>query len=436
MAARLHGRVILPWARQAADLIGEWTYDDRGRVTYRYPVVVVNVPRQCSKTTFALDLFIGRALQVPGYRAAYTAQTGHATSARFYERFDAIARHPIGRKARTRRSAGTERLTLPGGSYVKAFPPISGSLRGDALDLVLMDEAQEHDDELGTALDHTILPVFTTRPRRQLVLLGTAGESPTGYLWRYLEAARAGAPGVALIEYGADDDDDPGDPAVWARTHPGMAGGLTDAAYLASVHALDPAAFRREYLNVWPRTASSVALDPDAWTACADELQTAAPRGRAVFAVDSNYDRTRTAVAAAWQDGPLLRAGIVWTGPTHKARAAVQEHAAVWRPRAVRYDPLTSGSIALPAWESVTVRDVAAATDLVLQRVRAGTVRYRPHAELQAAATAATLRPIGDGGQAFRRTGNAAAPLLALSLALLAADRLPATRAAIRGAGV
>jgi hypothetical protein len=149
--------------------------------------------------------------------------------------------------------------------------------------------------------------------------------------------------------------------------------------------------------------------------------------------VDSNFDRTRTAIAAAWTDGDLLRTGIVWTGPTHKARAAVREHAAVWRPRAVRFDPLTSGSIALPEWEAVTMRDVASATDLVLQRVRDRSVRYRPHAELDDAAAMATLRPIGDGGQAFRRSGNASAPLLAVAFALLAADRLPATRAVIRG---
>jgi len=428
VASQLHGRTILPWARLAADVIGEREGD-----RYRYPVVVVNVPRQCSKTTFALDLFIGRALADRDYRAAYTAQTGHATSSRFYERFEDLARHPLGRKAKTRRSAGTERLTLPRGSYVKAFPPISGSLRGDALDLVLVDEAQEHDDELGAALDHTILPVFTTRPRRQLVILGTAGESPTGYLWRYLTLARSGVPGVALIEYGAGPDDDPADPAVWERVHPGLAGGLTDTEYLASVQRLDPAAFTREYLNVWPVTASAHALDPGSWDACADPGQTAAPRGRAVFAVDTNYDRTRTALAAAWPDGDLLRVGIVWTGATHKARAAVVEHAAAWRPRGIHYDPLTSGSLARPDWTADTMRDVQAATDLVIQRVRDGTIRHRPHPELDAAAASATLRPIGDGGTAFRRAGNVSAPLLAAALALLAADRNPIQSPSIRG---
>ena len=68
--AQLHHRPWLPWQRRAADILSELTPAGR----YRYPVAVVTVPRQCGKTTWALDLALGRCLQYPDYRAAYKSK--------------------------------------------------------------------------------------------------------------------------------------------------------------------------------------------------------------------------------------------------------------------------------------------------------------------------------------------------------------------------
>jgi len=72
----------LPWQRYVADVIGERTSSGR----YRYPLVVVTVPRQTGKTTWALDLALGRCMVHSDYRVAYTAQTGHITTERFADR--------------------------------------------------------------------------------------------------------------------------------------------------------------------------------------------------------------------------------------------------------------------------------------------------------------------------------------------------------------
>src|SRR5262245_13682120 len=131
--AAMAGRPWLPWQRYVADVIGERTPEGR----YRFPLVVVTVPRQCGKTTWAMDLALGRCLTVPDYRVAYTAQTGHITTERFADRFLELADGPLAVRARLRRSQGTERVTLPARSHVKAFPPKPGALRGSALDLVI-----------------------------------------------------------------------------------------------------------------------------------------------------------------------------------------------------------------------------------------------------------------------------------------------------------
>ena len=276
--AHLHGRPWLHWQRHSADVIGEKLPGGR----YAYPVVVVLVPRQCGKTTFVFDLATGRGLEYADYRAAYCAQTGHVTTERFTERINELLGTPLGRITRTRRSAGTERMMLRRGSYLKAFPPKDGALRSSALDLVVVDEAQEIDEDLGHALDATIIPTFNTRPRRQLILIGTAGTAKSGYMRRYLDAARNGEPGYAVIEYGVPAGADATDADLWPTWHPGLAAGLTDVDALRQARAtLGEAGFLREYGNVWTVGTEVAAIRPEAWAAAAVEIVPApVPRRR------------------------------------------------------------------------------------------------------------------------------------------------------------
>lgn len=309
----LHGRSHLPWQRDTFDLIGELD-PATGRLVYDTSIVLV--PRQCGKTAGIMDDNTGRMMSHRDYRVAYAAQTGHVTTERFAERFTELEGGPLVDRVKLRRSQGTERITWKStGSYVKAFPPKDGALRSSALDRVIVDEAQEHSEALGYALDTTIIPTFSTRSvrgpiGRQLVLIGTAGTDASQYLWRYLEQAReytlellrTGAPGsgIALIEYGAHDGEDTDDEAVWIARHPGLAGGLTDIAELrAARRSLGRAGFAREYMNVWSRTSTTV-IPPEKWRA----VQTAAamPAGRVAIAVHVAQDRSSASIAACGPD--------------------------------------------------------------------------------------------------------------------------------------
>jgi hypothetical protein len=306
-----------PWAAAAVDILGEQLpdeLDEHGTRAYAYQFCVVLVPRQSAKTTTALDVALGRCLAAPRERpfyAAYAAQTGHVTTERMGDRFTEVSASPFLRDLlKPRLSQGTERLTvLSSKSHIKAYPPKSGALRGNALDLVIVDEGQEHDMEpLGRLLDHTIMGTFTTRPRRQFLILGTAPDRPGTYLEHYATRARAGAPGFALIDYGATPDEDPGDPAVWRRRHPGLAAGLTDESFLRSQFELDPAGFAREHLNVWPAegAGSGAAIPTAAWnraqlpTEAAALLDVARPRADAL-ALAVAVDGERAALTAAYR---------------------------------------------------------------------------------------------------------------------------------------
>lgn len=303
----LHGRPHLPWQRDTFDLIGE--LDAFGRLVY--DTVVVTVPRQCGKTAGIMDDTTGRMMSHRDYRVAYAAQTGHVTTERFAERFTELEGGPLVDRVKLRRSQGTERITWKSTrSYVKAFPPKDGALRSSALDRVIVDEAQEHSEALGYALDTTIIPTFSTRSvrgpiGRQLVLIGTAGTDASQYLWRYLEqareAARAGIRhGIAVVEYGAYDGEDTDDEAVWIARHPGLAGGLTDLGELrAARRSLGRAGFAREYMNVWSRTSTTV-IPPEKWR----DVQTSAAMrdGRVTIAVHVAQDRSSASIAACGPD--------------------------------------------------------------------------------------------------------------------------------------
>ena len=412
-------------------MIGERTADGSG---YRFrSVAVVLVPRQCGKSTFVVDLALGRAIENVDFRAAYTAQTGHVVTERFGDRFTELSGTSLESRVRTRRSSGTERIAVPSTrSYLRAFPPLDGSLRGSALDLVIVDEAQEVDDRLGAALDRTILPTFTTRIRRQLILVGTAGTDASGYLRRYLDAARAGEPGFAVIEYGAADGDDLDDPSTWERVHPGL-GTLTDLDTLRQARAaMGPAGFAREYLNVWSRT-SSHAIPPESWSAvqARDDL----PDGRFCLGVDVDLDRSTASIAIAAESHLEL---VELVAPDDAAaRLVALCDAAGTAPIAVessgpaatvldelrRLIPPTQHDRRILVMRS---QDAAVAAAGLLDAIVGEAVSVWPHPALDDAVAAATIRQLGEGfAWSKRASSSTVAPLVAIGNARWGWDHLP-----------
>jgi hypothetical protein len=414
------------WARSAVDVLGE--LDEEGR--YRYGIGVILVPRQSAKTTTVLDLAIGRGLVQADYRAAYAAQTGHVTTERFGDRFTDVEGSPLAARLRTRRSQGTERITdRRTGSYVKAFPPKAGALRSSALDLVVVDEGQEHDDTLGAALDRTIMPTFTTRPRRQFLILGTAPELAGTYLERYADLARAGTPGVALVDYGALPEEDVEDPAVWRLRHPGLAAGLTDEAFLADQLSLDPAGFAREHMNVWPtgpiRPPSKIPADR--WRDVEDP--DAAPGDPVTFGLAVAVDGAASAIAAAGRyvdaDGrERIAVEVVEAGPgtawVPSAWRAIRNRtrgrllADALSPAAPVIDAIRAARLPI---DVVTTTAYVTACAAFVDDVVEGVVVHRGQPALTAATEEAYSRNVGDRWVWARREGGGVELVEACTLA-------------------
>lgn len=419
MVAASFGRHLLPWQDQVASVLGESAPGGR----YAYPVGVILVPRQTGKTTTWLDVAIARCLSRPGFRAAYTAQTGIAAAERFRERVDALKSTRLAPLAVSRMSRGSERLTFRNGSELKLFPPLPDALRGDHLDMVIVDEAQEHDELRGRELDQAIVPTFSTRPARQLIIAGTAGTDASAYFRRYVTLGRNGGSTVAMFEWSADPTADPTDPAVWAGTHPGL-GHLTDTAALqAALDAMGPVSYAREFLNIWPRIDESV-IPVTLWNAAADPTAAIPADAPITLGFDMNYERTAGSIAAAARVNGKVLVEVIDAGlPAVRMTARLTELGNRYRcpivgaPAQSRIvDDLTR--LRLDA-RVVTGRAYLAACQGFIDAVTSDGLRHRGQPDLDAALAAAGRSRSGDAWAWSHK--SSAAPIDPLVAATLAA---------------
>ena len=428
--ARAHGRELLPWQRLLASIAGEFDPGHPNR--YARPVIVCQVPRQTGKTTTALDLAIARCLARPRFRAAYTAQTGLAAAERFRERVDALARTPLAPLARSRMSRGSERLTFRNGSELKLFPPLPDALRGDHLDLVVVDEAQEHNETRGRELDLAIIPTFTTRSARQLLVIGTAGTDASAYFRRYVDLGRAGGDRVGYLEYSAPPDADPTDPAVWDAIHPGL-GHLTDhTALAAALDAMGTTAFAREYLNIWPHHDETV-IPADAWSGCVD-LELLSPDDAPItVGFDVNYARTAAAVAIAARVGDRVVVEVINAGLSTADLTGRLVDLAARRRVDILAAPSQAGVVAALTSRGLSARvlsgrDYQAACQTFYDAATAGRLAHRGQPDLDGAVGAAGRSRAGDAWAWSHR--NSAAPIDPLVAATLAVAGVGSARPA------
>ena len=402
-------------------------------VSHAYPVVVLTVPRQSAKTSTLFAVALGRGQALADHRTAYMAQAGVTMVRKFRsDLFRPLEHSPLGPRWRVRRGAGDPGLEHRGnGSLVQGYPPRAGVLRSLPFDMVTVDEAQEHSAELGSALEATIMPTFQTRPRRQLWLVGTApdDEHADGMFRQFYDRALAGTPGMCLIDYGIADDEDPFDPGVWVRRHPGL-GQLpgTDVDFLqmmASQMTADHGAqFIREFCNRWPaRSRGGLVIPADLWAAASGDPGPP-PREGVWLGVDVTPDRRGGSVALAWQTGESgCSGGLLWTGSVSDLQSVVIEQAERLGARVI-HDPVTTSSLARPNWRTVNGSEYASSCARFVDTLRAGTLTVRPDPALDAAADGVTTRPIGDAwAWARRRSAVDISPLVALTLACHGAAR-------------
>jgi len=149
--------------------------------------------------------------------------------------------------SRVRTQTGAEAIELKDGTRLRFVARSSGSGRGFSGDLIVMDEAQRLSDEPMAAL----LPTLSARRDPQVWYAASAGNEGSTQLGRVRQRGlAAGDPSLAFFEWSAEDDDDPADPATWAKANPALGIRITPEYVARERSALSEAAFAAERLTI------------------------------------------------------------------------------------------------------------------------------------------------------------------------------------------
>ena len=291
----------MPWQQQVLDVSCE--VNDDG--TWRWPTVVLTVPRQAGKTALIGGLMIHRLLSQPGSRLYYTAQTGLA-AVEAYTEWVGMTMRAMPDKLTYRRSAGQQSIRLDSmNSSLRIFPPTADSLHGRQTDLVVMDECFAHTQDQGDLLLQAVIPTQATRPMRQTWLVSTAGGVESLWWRQWVDKGRESlndpTGGIAFFEWSADPGLDITDPASWPTFHPAYAQTQAPETFKIALEQLGPDGFDRAYGNRWPDQVSSWR---ESWPECADSPGIPGD-AQVVFGFDSppNNDRASIVAAAPLPDG-------------------------------------------------------------------------------------------------------------------------------------
>ncbi len=406
-AAYAFRRALMPWQRSLVDVIGATTDDGSAM---RYPYVVVHVPRRAGKSLSTFASLIHRTMTGSAVWCHYTAQTREAAAKTFRKEWTPlVTSSPLyPSRLKLRRSNGSEEVMLTAGgevvSSVALFAPGPLALHGSDADMVCVDEAWSFTLDAGSDLEAGIQPAQLTRPRRQILIVSAGGTAASSWLARWIQLGRDQTPGVALVDYGAEPDDDPDDPDVWTRVHPAIGHTVTLDAVAGLRATMPDDEFRRAVLGLWlPDPDAGTVIDRDRWDAARDPA--AAPGDPVTFGL---------AVSPAG-DAALAAAGLARDGSGRIAVEVVDARPGTgWVPdawRAIRartrgrllVDPLSPAAplldrlvaARLPVEPTTTVGYVTACLALV-DDVDAGRIVHRGQGALDAAVTAVRTRTVGD----------------------------------------
>lgn len=451
----------MPWQRHEIDIAFELAIasDDAEPGTLFYGEVDSTVPRQQGKTAITTPVAVHRltvmARELGRQRITYTAQKRQSARKKLEQDFAETLRgsrtfreitNPKARPAKPTEwklglNNGSEHIQM-GKSFWQIDAPTRTGTHGDTLDVGQIDEAFAHQSD---DVEQAMKPAQATRTSPQLWIYSTAGDRKSYYLWRKILAGRAACASgdhgrVAYFEWSAPDDADPADPATWRMAMPalgftvseGFVRGEWERAMRKGPEGI--AMFRRAYLNQWPEIPVLEESTEKIWAPGIWELvslaKVAQPVDGLVFAVDTNPERSRTAITVSSSTGV---AGLVAERPG--TGWAVDEAARIAHERGARVAVASNGPAAtlIPLLEREGVDVVAIGpgdvrvaagwfydqvieSALAAQKGMPRALQVKRHAVIEEAVAAAQKRAVGDGFVYDRRSGDVH-PLVSLSLA-------------------
>ena len=437
------GKPLMPWQQDLADVALEC--DDKGRLIYRE--VRVTVPRQSGKSTLILAKNVQRMADAASFggrqRLVYTAQDRLSAKSKLMDDWVEdlrLAKRFAGRW-KERRTIGEESIRWDNGSIwgIQSNKETSG--HGGTLDVGDIDEAFAHVDD---RVEQALSPAMVTRQSAQLWVVSTAGTERSLYLKGKVDSGRelveAGVDsGVCYVEYSADPDADPEDPATWRSCMPALGITTTEDVIRGELLKMGIAGFCRAYLNLWvPARFGDQVIPEDEWTAVCDP-DSQIEGNNVVLALDVAPGSSWASIAVAGHRSDGLPHGEVIehrAGDGWAVERLVELRASLGSRTPVVLDP-TGPAVALLAdlrragIEPIATgaREMSMACGGLKSMTKAGGWRHIGQQVVADALAGAATRQLLDAW-AFNRTSSSCdiSPLVALTLALWGLSVVPARR--------
>ena len=335
-----------------------------------------------------------------------------------------------------RKTNGQEQILLKNGGSVEFIARSKASGRGFTADVLVMDEAQDLNDDHLAAL----LPTISSAPlgNPQQIVAGTPPDGIGGEVFTRLRQAGIDGthPRLAYHEWSAPEDVDLDDRQAWTAANPSLGIRLQMSVVEDERAAMDDETFSRERLGIWNAGNSNAPIDPQSWAAVADTDSQIA--GRPVAAIDVAPDNRTGSVSVAGRradglvHGELVenRAGCGWIVDYMKAMHRKHPLKVVRvqggnAPSSPLIEPLKAAGLPV---EVTGPSDAGTACAGLYAAVMDRSFRHLDQPVVNAALADARKRALGTEGLWVWNRKNTAVditPVIALTLAVAAVDAAP-----------
>lgn len=435
---RAGGTVLDPWQ---ADVLDDWLgRSPSGK--WAAPTCGGSVPRQNGKSL----LVQGRAeagMLLYNEQVIYTAHLQKTATETFEEMRDFFESPRLKKYVSDIKTAlGREQIILKSGARIKFLARTRNGGRGQHGDLLIIDEAQEMDENAQASF----LPAISASLNPQTVYVGTPpdpGASGTVFRGIRQRALDGKTERMAWFEFSVDEIGNVKDRQRWADTNPALGRRILPSTVEGESEQMDPDTFARERLGWWAPIADEkqdLAIEAAAWDACrSDETK---PEGKTAYGIKFSPDGSEICLCGAvipaegkarvslierkqtsrgtqwladWLNDRYKKAACVVIDGRNGADVLVDKIADTWK---------IKGSVIRPS-----AKEMVAAVGMLTDAINEQTVTWYSQQEaLRQSAITSVKRPIG-GGWGFG--GDDAGPVEAAALALYGAKtskRDPAKR--------
>jgi len=426
--AKALGKPLMPWQRTVVTGATEKT----AQGFYKYPRVLITVPRQSGKTTLTGPVQIHRIMTRSRISAFFTAQTGKDAGDRMRDTIALAMGSPLAPLFKPRYAAGSMGLQLANGSRLTTFAG-PDNIHGETPHLVTLDEIWKHDQAKGVEYMGAIGPAQATlEGESQVWMISTMGTANSGMMNDLIEQGRADTPGLFYAEWSMPEHMNPYEPQTWWTFHPALGNTISES-YLQKEAADQPLGeWMRAYMNRLTE-ASDPLIAADAVAALEVEPAVVPSRREIVVSFEVEPGNASAAVMANWRDvdgAPVTRTlhvapGTSWLLPF--MRWIIRE----WKPKAVAADDggetrRITDELTREGFEIYTTgpRDFATACINLLTWARDDkTLRIDGGKAIARAWAVAVLRPMGESWRFSRKDSpGPVASIIASAVGLWAYD--------------